>query len=433
MWQPINFAYIELALGSRWGWAELGIVATCFVAGWLLDRHVRLRSESNAELVRLGLGSVNRLLFPLATLALLIISYWVFKYWYTPFFIAIALPLAVALAAIRIIIYALHGVFGTPSWLPASERAIAFTIWGLALLYFIGVLPEIAATLDSLRVPIGSKRVSVLEILHGTLAVIITVAITLWLSSLIEQRLLRATRLDTNVAAVLSKFIRAILITVGVLFALEAAGVDLTLLTVFGGALGVGIGLGLQKLASNYIAGFAILLDRSIRVGDMVTIENRLGIVSRVTSRYLVLTSLDGVDAIVPNETVATTTVLNHTYSSKSTKVSMPVQVAYESDLDLALALLKEAAEAEPRVRQEPGPPVSVVVRFADNGIDLELGFWIDDPEKGQGELKSSINQRIWKSFKANDIRIPFPQREFRLITDGSGGSTVIPPPPSSN
>lgn len=432
MLQPINFSYIELALSSQWGWAELAIVATCFLAGWLLDRRVRLRSESSAELVRVGLGSVNRLLFPLATLALLTLSFWIFRHWYSPFFIAIALPLVVALAAVRIVIYALHGVFGTPSWLPASERAIAFTIWGLVLLYFIGVLPEVATTLDTLRVPIGAKRVSVLEILHGTLAVVLTVAITLWLSGIIEQRLLRASRLDTNVGAVLSKFIRAILITVGVLFALEAAGVDLTLLTVFGGALGVGIGLGLQKLASNYIAGFAILLDRSIRVGDMVTIENRLGVVSRVTSRYLVLTSLDGVDAIVPNETIATTTVLNHTYSSKSTRVTIPVRVSYDSDLDLALTLLKDAAVAEPRVRPEPGPPASLVVRFADSGIDLELGFWIDDPEKGQGELKSSINRRILKSFQSNDIRIPVPQIQYRLAVDANGGTSASPPSPSS-
>lgn len=433
MFQPIIFGNIEAALSSWWGWLELAMVGACFLGGWLLDRHVRLHPGSDADLVVVGVGSVNRLLFPLSTLALLTIAFWIYRHWAPPFFIAIALPLAVALAAIRIVIYALHGVFGNPGWLPASERAIAFAIWGLALLYFLGVLPEIAAALDALTIPMGSKQVSVLQILHGTFAVLLTATLALWISGMIERRVLQTTRLDPNVRAVLSKFIRAILLTVSVLFALDASGVDLTLLTVFGGALGVGIGLGLQKLASNYIAGFAILLDRSIRVGDMITVDGRFGSVSKVTSRYVVLTSLDGVDAIVPNETVATTTVLNHTYASKSTKVTIPVRVGYDSDLDLALSLLTEAAAAEPRVRPQPGPPLALVVRFADSGIDLEVGFWIDDPEKGQGELKSAINRRIWKSFQANGIRIPYPQREYRLLAgDIPPGSAPPFAPPSS-
>ena len=429
MYAPIDFSRIETALRSPAGWAELAVVGACFLAGWLLNRRVRLQSKSELDLVRVGLGGVNRVLFPLVTLLLLVLAFQVFKRWHPPFFIAIALPLTIALAAIRIIVYALHGLFGTPSWLPASERAIAFTIWGLALLYFVGALPEAANALESLQIPIGSRQVTVLEILHGTFAVVLTVAVTLWLSGLIEQRLLRASKLDDNVRAVLSKFIRAILTAIGVLLALQVVGIDLTLLTVFGGALGVGIGLGLQKLAGNYISGFAILLDRSIRVGDIITVDGRTGTVAQVTSRYVVVRNLDGVNAIVPNDTLATTTVLNHTYSSKDTRVAIPVQVSYDSDLDLALRLMVEAATAEARALPAPNAPAAFVVRFAESGIDLELGVWINDPENGQLALRSAINQRIWAAFKAHGIRIPFPQREYRVLPADTASAAGAPRP----
>ena len=217
------------------------------------------------------------------------------------------------------------------------------------------------------------------------------------------------------------------LLVLGVLFALQAVGIDLTLLSVFGGALGVGIGLGLQKLASNYIAGFTILLDRSIRLGDMITVDNRFGVVTKVTARYVVVRSLDGIEAIVPNETLVTTTVLNHSYSSRDVRIGVPVQVGYGSDLELALQLMAEAAHGEARVLKAPDPPAAFVVRFADSGIDLELGFWIDDPENGQGNLRSAINRAIWRAFRANGISIPFPQREVRII---GGPAPVAADPP---
>jgi small-conductance mechanosensitive channel len=181
-------------------------------------------------------------------------------------------------------------------------------------------------------------------------------------------------------------------------------------------AFRVGIGLGLQKLASNYIAGFTILLDRSIRLGDMITVDNRTGTVSVVTSRYVVVRGLDGVEAIVPNETLVTTTVLNHSYTSKDIKVGVPVQISYDSDLELAMRVMAEIAARETRVLQGPLAPVVNVLKFGDNGIELELAVWINDPEKGQGNLKTALNVAIWKAFRDNGIRIPYPQREVRII-----------------
>ena len=422
MFTPIDFSLITAALASPAGWAELAIVGACFALGLLLDRRVTLESASEAALVQVGLSGLTRVLLPLATLVLLLVAQAVFRHWHPPVFIAIALPLAIALAVIRLLVFTVRRLFGAPSWLTASERAIAFTIWGLVLLYFTGVLPEVRAELAAIDIPVGSKHLSGYEILRGTLAVVLTVAVTLWLSGLVERRLMHAANLDSNLRAVLGKFIRAILLVAGVLFALQAVGIDLTLLAVFGGALGVGIGLGLQKLASNYIAGFTILLDRSIRLGDMITVDNRYGAVSKVTARYVVVRSMDGVEAIVPNETLATTTVLNHSYSNRDARMSIPVQVSYDSDVERALRLLAETAAAQPRVRRTPSPPEAFVVRFGDSGIDLELGLWINDPENGQLNLRSAINRGILKAFAAAGITIPFPQREIRIL-DASGSA----------
>src|SRR5205814_5292642 len=191
--------------------------------------------------------------------------------------------------------------------------------------------------------------VSLLSIGTAVLVVVFTLIATLWISGIIEQRLNRATQVDANLRVVFGKFVRAILLVVAVLIALQAIGFDLSVLSVVGGALGVGIGLGLQKLASNYIAGFTILMDRSIRLGDMVTVDGRYGVVSKVTSRYVVVRSLDGVEAIVPNETLVITTVLNHSYSNKEIKIGLPIQISYDSDLELAIKLMEQVALGEPR------------------------------------------------------------------------------------
>jgi len=252
--------------------------------------------------------------------------------------------------------------------------------------------------------------------------------LSLWASSLLEQRLMRGTHLDRNLRVVAAKVSRALLLLIAVLVALSFVGVDVTVLSVFGGALGVGIGLGLQKLASNYIAGFTILLDRSVRLGDMITVDNRTGTVSVVTSRYVVVRGLDGIESIVPNEMLVTTTVLNHSYTSKEVKVGVLVQISYDSDLELAMRLMTELAAREPRVLRGALAPIVNVLQFGDNGIALELVVWINDPEMGQGNLRSALNIGIWKAFRDNGIRIPYPQREVRIIGQPPGGNGETPP-----
>ena len=441
MLAPIDFDRIGLALATPQGWADLGIVGACLGIAWAVDRRATARAARDER--RRFDGGVARVVFPLTALGLTLVATAVFsRYVGPPFFLAIAAPLLIALATIRMLVYGLRRMFKTQSWLPASERAIALAIFGLVLLYFLGLFPEIGNALDDIQIPLGKTRISLLSIGTAVVVVVFTLIITLWISGLIEQRLIRATQFDANLRVVFGKFVRAVLLVVGVLIALQAIGFDLTLLSVFGGALGVGIGLGLQKLASNYIAGFTILMDRSVRLGDMVTVDGRYGAVSKVTSRYVVVRSLDGVDAIVPNETLVTTTVLNHSYSTRNVRLAVQVQISYESDVDRALALMEEAGRSHDRVLKAPDPPTAFLASFGDNGMVLELGVWIADPEKGQLNLKSAINREILKAFGTNDIRLPFPQREVRIIgmpplsslpakpAAPTATSALSPPPP---
>jgi small-conductance mechanosensitive channel len=411
---PIDFTRLQSALSMPRGWLELLLTLACIAIGWWIDRRIATRRDARAAVP----GRVrHHLAFPLVALALVYVASFAWEHAIgRPFFLAIAVPILVALVVIRMLAYALHRLFPAQTWLPASEVAIGTTIWGLAILYFLGVLPEIHAALGQLVIPIGKSDVSLLTIFTGIAVVIVTLVVTLWISGMIEQRLALASHLDPNLRVVLSKIVRAALIVIAVLVALQQIGFDLTLLTVFGGAVGVGIGLGLQKLASNYIAGFTILLDRSIRIGDLVTIDNRTGIVSKATSRYIVVRSGDGVEAIVPNETAVTTTVLNHSYTTTQVRIAVQVQVSYDSDIDKALALLVEIAEREPRILRGAQAPKAFITSLADSGVALELGMWINDPHVGHLDLRSTISRAILKEFAAHGIDIPFPRRDVRIL-----------------
>ena len=423
MYTPTDFQRIERWLATPLGWFELALVLVAFAAGWAVDRQLAARrAAADARVQRITEG-VTRIALPLVALTLLFVARIVWRRYQPSLFLDLGVVLAIALAGIRIMVYTLRRLAPNVTWLKPWERTISFGVWTMVALYLLGIGPEIIAELDSYRLPLGKGEVTLLTILKGAGAVVATLAVTLWLSGMVEQRLMR-TELDMSHRALAGKLVRALLLVTGVLVALQTIGLDLTILSVFGGALGVGIGLGLQKLASNYIAGFVILLDRSVRLGDLITVADRHGVVTNVTSRYSVVRSLDGVEAIVPNETLVTTIVLNHSFSARDVRVAIGIQVAYGTDLDRALDVLAEVARKHPRVDLEATrAPAAFVVRFADSGIDLELGFWIRDPEAGHLGVRSDLNRAVWKAFQAEGIAVPFPQREVRIV----GGA---PPPP---
>ena len=413
-----DFAYVEEYLAGPRGMVELAIVLACFAVAWLVDRRfARTRRDAPIR----GAREVAHVLFPLTALVLLLIARSAFVRSGSTMLFDVAIPLAVALVVIRILVYTLRRLFPDASWLAGSSRAISFAIWGILVLHYLGIGAEIVGYLDAVSVPLGRGSVSLATIGRGLVVVVATIAATLWLSGFLERRLM-STGFEPNVRAVLSRFLRALLVVVGVLVSLPALGVDLTLLSVFGGALGVGIGLGLQKLAANYIAGFTILLDKSIELGDLVTVENRSGIVTSVTSRYVVVRGLDGISAIVPNETLVTTTVLNHSSSVRRVRVAIPVRIPYGTDVERAIALLEDAARAEPRALRDPAlAPQAFVSLLSEFGVELELGLWIADPEQGQLGLRSAIHRRILRTFAEAGIEISRPVKDIRVFAGNRG------------
>jgi len=395
---------------------QLAVLGFSLALAWGFSRLLRSHLPKSEGAIKVGLGGVSRVAFPLVALLLVVIGKTVLKNWYSVNLLNIATSLLLAMALVRLAVYALRKIFAPSGWLHSSERFIAMVIWvGLAL-HLTGFLPEILDALDDLSFHIGKQKISLLTILSGILSVLVTVLAAMWLGRVLENRVMGAEKLDMNFRVVLAKLIRAVLIVLGVLIALPIAGIDITVLSVFGGALGIGIGFGLQKIASNYVSGFIVLLDRSIHPGDVLTVDGRFGTVSQLTARYLVLRSNDGTEAIIPNETLISSTVVNHSYSNRQMRLAIPVQVSYQSDLNQALTILNEAAAAQPRVLKEP-PPGAFLKAFGDNGIDLELGVWINDPEEGQLNLRSNINLEIWRRFQAAGIEIPYPQRDVRIIS----------------
>jgi small-conductance mechanosensitive channel len=277
--------------------------------------------------------------------------------------------------------------------------------------------------LEQVSFKVGKQTLDLWMLMHGAVTVGITLLIALWFASLIESRLLAAEQMDGNVREVLARLAKAILSVIALLCSLSLVGIDVTTLSVFSGALAVGLGFGLQKIASNYVSGFIILLDRSIRLGNLVAVDDKTsGTVTQITTRYTVLRTLSGTEVIIPNEYLVSNIIRNHSFTDTRIRVVVSVQVAYDTDLDKAMPLMAEAARQHPRVLADPAPGV-LLTEFAESGISLELGFWVPDPEAGTGNVRSDISLVIWKAFREHGIEIPCPQREVRLL-----GAMPTPP-----
>ena len=404
---------------------QLGVLAVCLILAKLFERLVAGRELGEAYRDsrgwQLGRGSLKRLAFPLAGGLLALIARELLRAEMHTTLLALALPLLGSMAGIRIVFYVLRHSFSGAAWLRHFERGFATLIWSIVALHITGLLPEVQSVMRAISLPLGPQHLNLLQLVNGIGTVLITVLLALWVSGVIESRLSAADGLDTNLRLVFGRLAKSLLIVVAVLISLPLVGIDLTTLSVFGGALGVGLGFGLQKIASNYVSGFIILLDRSIRIGNVISVGADRGEVTRITTRYTVLRSLGGVESLVPNELLVGSVVQNESYSDRLVRAAVTVQVAYDADLERAMALMVEAAGTQERVLGEPEPRV-LLTAFADSGINLELGFWVADPENGTGQLRSDISLAIWRGFKAAGISIPFPQREVRILNPANGG-----------
>jgi small-conductance mechanosensitive channel len=416
----IDFIWQEIIadIGTPVAAWQIGVILMAFAIAWMINGVIRAYVMRHApEHWKIGIGTFNRLLFPLSMLCIVLLSKWILGFWQHTAMLHLASNLLLAMAAVRLAVYAMRYIIAPGGVLKAIESALAMLIWLVLVAHLSGFLPELLAAMESIEFTIGKTKVNLLIVLQGLLTILVTIFTAMWFSRFIENKLMQVEQINANTRVVLSKVLRIFLLFIALLIGLSAVGLDLTLLSVFGGALGVGLGFGLQRIASNYVSGFILLVDKSIQIGDVVTIDVHYGVIRDLRTRYLVLQKLDGTEVIIPNETLIINPVINHSFLDRNTRVVVTVQVAYQSDLDLVIKLLLQAANEHARVLVTP-EPAAIVTGFADSGIDLRLSVWIPDAEQGTAGLQSELFLAIWRLFKANNVSIPYPQREVRILGD---------------
>jgi small-conductance mechanosensitive channel len=328
----------------------------------------------------------------------------------------VAIPVLVALVVIRVGVKVLQVAFTTAPWVRALERTISWLAWLAMVLWVSGLLPVILAELDDISWKIGATTLSLRTLIEGAVTAGAVLILSLWVSSAIETRLLRkAVGSDLSLRKAVSNATRALLMFVGLIIALSAVGIDLTALSVLGGAIGVGIGFGLQKLASNYVSGFVILAERSMRIGDNVRVDNFEGRITDINARYTVIRSPTGRESIVPNELLIINRVENLSLADNRVWQSTVVSVAYDSDVELVTSVLLAAAAQHARVLKDPLPSVALS-NFGADGLEFTLGYWIADPENGTLNIRSLINFSVLKALRENAIEIPYPQRVLHVL-----------------
>jgi small-conductance mechanosensitive channel len=388
--------------------ALLGCLAVAFGVSWLLGR------KRGDESVWFGRAIIDGLLFPLLALALVYLARVALDPIQRTVLLRVALPILISLAGIRFLARVSTVAFPNSAVARVVERLFSWLAWLAAVLWIVGLLPIVMKELDDVHFLFGKAKVSVLGIVQGLLSSGVVLVLTLWISKAIEKRVLHDAVSDMSLRKVFASVIRAGLLLVGVLFALSAVGVDLTALSVLGGALGVGLGFGLQKLAANYVSGFVILFERSVRIGDTVRVDNFEGVVSDIKTRYTLIRSLTGRESIVPNEKLISERIENLSLADPRVLLTTDVTVDYVSDPDRVQEVLLAAARGVARVIADPEAAVRLQ-RFGADGLEYQLQFWIQDPQNGQGNVKSDVNIAILKGLREAGIGIPFPQRVVHL------------------
>lgn len=302
----------------------------------------------------------------------------------------------------------------TDSFLQQIKKPLYVIFWILAILEIVGILPKFIQALRAINLPIGSDSLTLWALIVGAITIFISLLVAHWLSNLCDSALNSAKDIDNNLKIVLSRLIHIAFMAVAVLISLSTMGLDLTILSVFGGAIGVGLGFGLQKIASNYISGFIILFDHSVKIGDTVEVAGFNGKITQIKTRYSVLRNFSGEEMIIPNETFVTQNVKNFTFTDRASVATVETSIGYECDVNRALAILVEIARRQSRVLENP-TPWAVVSGFGNDGINLKLSFWVKDPENGTSVLRSSIMKEVLERFNAEKISIPYTIRDVTL------------------
>ncbi len=394
---------------------EAGVIAGCLLLAYAALRLLRggVPPPDSPARVWYGHRIIDGLLFPLLALVLALLARWALRGYIPIAVFKLVIPILVSLAAIRLTGRVLRSAFPNSGFMRTFERSLSWIAWLAVAMWITGLLPLIMQELDDITWKVGATRISVANVIQGVVTAVVVLMAALWVSAGLEAQLLKGATDNLSIRKMAANTLRALLLFVGLLFALEAAGIDLTALGVLGGALGVGIGFGLQKLAANYISGFVILAERSMRIGDVVKVDGFEGRITDISTRYTVIRAFNGREAIVPNEMMITQRVENSSLADPRVLMTGTVQVAYGSDLDALMPRLVAAMVQVPRVLAEPAPAVQLSA-FAADGLELTLAYWIADPHNGQGNVRSGVNLAVLRTLDAAGVEIPYPQRVLR-------------------
>jgi small-conductance mechanosensitive channel len=387
----------------------LGCLGAAYGICWLIGR------GTPKDSVWFGRAIVDGVLFPLMALVFVYSARLGLSQFQKVALLRVAVPILVSLAGIRFLARVFTVAFPQSALARLVERLFSWLAWGAAVLWIVGVLPHVIAEMEAIQFHFGKSKISLMGIVEGVLSSGVVLVVALWISAAIERKVLRDSVSDLSLRKVAANSIRAVLLLVGFLFALSAVGVDLTALSVLGGAIGVGVGFGLQKLAANYVSGFVILFERSLRIGDTVRVDNFEGVVADIKTRYTLIRSLSGRESVVPNEMLITQRIENLSLADPKVLLSTDITVSYDADVEEVQRILLEAAEGAERVIPEPGCAVRLI-RFGADGLEFTVYFWIADPQNGQVNVKSDVNLRILAGLRAGGIEIPYPQRVVRLL-----------------
>ena len=396
-------------------WLELALLAGSIAIAFIASR-VAGRGQP-PDSVWFGRRTIDGLMFPMLALALAYACKLAVAHYQPVFLLRLAVPVLTALVLIRFVARVLAMAFPQSALMRLLERLLSWVAWGVAALWIAGLLPRVQRELDDITIAFGKSSVSLLMLLQGGLSATLVLVVALWASSTFERRVLSSAVSDLSMRKVAVNATRALLLFIGMLFALSAVGVDLTALSVLGGALGVGLGFGLQKLAANYVSGFVILLERSLRIGDNVRVDGFEGRITDIKTRYTLIRAGNGRQSIVPNESLITQRVENLSDADRKFNLTTNVTVAYTSDAARVQQILCDAAAAQPRVLQDPAP-VAFLVDLVPDGLAFNLNYWISDPGAGTASVRSAVNLAVLGGLRAAGVQIAQPQRVVH-IADG--------------
>ncbi|MGZ5581522.1 MAG: mechanosensitive ion channel family protein [Usitatibacter sp.] len=413
------------ATAVEWLW-QAGVVAAAVLLGWYATRVIRREIISSSRW-KFGAGEFRRVAVPVLAVCFLWAGKLALGQHQTVVLLDIVQSLLVALALIRFAEYVLSHILPRGKGLHRAVRIIAWGAWIGAALHLTGLLPQVLESLDSIGFTLGRTEITLLDVLKGAAAMVLTIALSLWISRITEGRVMASESMDVTTRVVIAKVVRVAALFLAVFIALPLAGIDVTTLSIFSGAVGVGLGFGLQKIASNYVSGFIVLVERSLRIGDVVTVDGRRGEVTAIEARFTVIKGADGAESLIPNEKMITEIVTHHTYSDPRVSLTVAVWISYDSDVDVACAQMLAAAKRQARVIADPAAAARVK-QLGDHGIELELTLWIRDPSQGEGDLKSELLKDVLRSFKAHAIEIPYPRRDVRVFATPATQESSSPP-----